>query len=131
MGLSAGSACRRRPRRAGPLQRVALTASQLRGAPLPAREVGEKGAREGKPRRVFCLRGKAAKTGTSLFPHGACLIGSFTLSIAKKETDFNSYRTGDMKDVIASELRAVGRADFGRATGYVTRVRETEFRSAR
>ena len=57
-------------------------AAYAAGAPLPAREEGEKGAREGKPRRVFCLRGIAAKTGTSLFPHGACFIESFTLSIA-------------------------------------------------
>ena len=73
MGLSAGMP-------AGGV--LAGRARCARGAPLPAREEGEKGAREGKPRRVFCLRGIAAKTGTSLFPHGACFVGSVTLSIA-------------------------------------------------
>ena len=43
----------------------------------------------------------------------------------------NSDRSGDRKDVGGSELRAVEDVDFGRVTGYVTRVRETEFRSAR
>ena len=72
MGLSAGMP-------AGGV--LAGQAPSAGGAPLPAREEGEKGAREGKPRRVFCLRGIAAKTGTSLFPHGACLDRFIHLSV--------------------------------------------------
>ena len=105
MGLSAGMPA------GGALAGQARCA---RGGRVPVEEPCTRRPEGGKPAVI-------PPSGLSLFPHGACFVGSFTLSIAKKETDFNSYRTGDMKDVIASELRAVGRADFGRVTGYVTR----------
>ena len=55
------------------------------------------------------------------FPSWGVFCRRIHLSVVERKSGRNSGRSDDIRDVIGYELRAVGRVDFGRVTGYVTR----------
>ena len=103
---------------------LAGQARYARGAPLPAREEGEKGAREGKPRRF-------SPSGLLFSLMGRVWIGGFTCQSEKRSAVLTGIVQATLKTISHMNFAAVGAVFFVSVTGYVTAISETEFRSAR
>ena len=115
MGLSAGMPA------GGALAGQARCA---RSARSPVGETGERRPEGGKPAVI-------PPSGLSLFPHGACLIGRFTAQWMKGRVVVIQIVRTTLKTLSYMNFAAVGAVFFVSVTGYVTRVGETECRSAR
>ena len=107
-----------------PAGAIAGQARCARGGRVPVEEPCTRRPEGGKPAVI-------PPSGLSLFPHGACLIGGFTIQWMKGRVVVIQVVRTTGKTLSYMNFAAVGAVFFVSVTGYVTAISETEFRSAR